>query len=134
MSTSSDVLELLDRWASAEQAGDAAALESVLAADFAGVGPAGFVLTRDQWLVRFANGLHNDAFAVQEPQVREFGDAAAVIAVLEQQTHFGGQDNSGRFRLSLLVVRDADQWRLAGVHIGLLQLPPGAGLGPGTGN
>ncbi len=129
MSSSSDVLELLDRWAAAEQANDATALESVLAADFAGVGPAGFVLTREQWLVRFGNGLHNDAFAVEEPQVREFGDAAAVIAVLAQQTRFAGQDNSGRFRLSLLVVREADQWRLAGVHIGLLQPPPVPGQG-----
>ena len=130
MSTSSDVVELLDRWAAAEQANDAAALETVLAADFAGVGPVGFVLTREQWLIRFGNGLHNDAFAVREPQVRDFGDAAAVIAVLEQQTRFGDQDSSGRFRLSLLVVREADQWRLAGVHIGMLQAPPV----PGTGN
>jgi ketosteroid isomerase-like protein len=129
MSTASDVVELLERWAAAEQAGDAAALGSVLHADFVGVGPAGFVLTREQWLVRFDNGLHNDAFAVEDPQVRDFGDAAAVVAVLAQQTRFAGQDNSGRFRLSLLVVRDDDQWRLAGLQIGLLQAPPVPGKG-----
>ena len=129
MSTASDVVELLERWAAAEQAGDAAALGSVLHADFVGVGPAGFVLTREQWLVRFDNGLHNDAFAVEDPQVRDFGDAAAVVAVLAQQTRFAGQDNSGRFRLSLLVVRDDDQWRLAGLQIGLLQAPPMPGKG-----
>lgn len=129
MSTISDVVELLERWAAAEEAGDAAALGSVLHSDFVGVGPAGFVLTREQWLVRFDNGLHNDAFAVEEPQVRDFGDAAAVVAVLAQRTRFGGQDNSGRFRLTLLVVRGDDQWRLAGLHIGLLQPPPGFGTG-----
>lgn len=124
MSTTAEVVDLLNRWAAAEQANDAAALESVLDADFVGVGPVGFVLTRDQWLVRFDNGLHNDAFAVQDPQVREFGDTAAVIAVLDQQTKFHGNDNSGQFRLSLVAVRRDDQWRLAGVHIGMLQQPP----------
>lgn len=120
---STDVLDLVQRWSTAERGNDAAALQDVLSDDFAGVGPLGFVLDRPQWLVRFENGLTNTAFEVQEPRVREFGDAAVVIAVLDQQTHFGQQDSSGRYRLTLVATRSAGSWRLAHVHIGGLHNP-----------
>lgn len=126
MNAATDVLDLVRRWAAAEERGDSDGLDAVLADDFAGVGPLGFVLDRDQWLVRFENGLHNDAFAVEEPNVREFGDAAVVVGVLAQQTSYHGQDNSGRFRLTLVLVQGAGGWALAHVHIGALQTPPGA--------
>jgi len=119
-----DVLDLVQRWAAAEQRGDADLLGGLLADDFVGVGPLGFVLTRDQWLVRFRHGLENRAFAVQEPQVHDHGSAAVVVAVQVQETSFQGRDNSGRFRVSLVAVRQVDRWLLASVHIGPLQNPP----------
>jgi ketosteroid isomerase-like protein len=118
-----DVLELVERWAAAEQGNDAAALEGLLADDFVGVGPLGFVLGRDQWLTRFGNGLQNRAFAVEDPQVRDYGGAAVLVGVLTQETSFRGRDNSGRFRLTLVAVHPADRWLLANVHIGPLQQP-----------
>lgn len=54
-----DVLDLLQRWAAAEQDNDPDLLDAVLAEDFVGVGPLGFVLTREQWLGRFRGGLEN---------------------------------------------------------------------------
>jgi hypothetical protein len=39
MTTSPDVLDLVRRWAAAEQDNDADALDGILDADFAGVGP-----------------------------------------------------------------------------------------------
>jgi ketosteroid isomerase-like protein len=126
MTATSDVLDLVTGWAEAEEANDAAALDRLLAGDFIGVGPLGFVLDRDQWLARFGNGLENRAFAVEDAQVREYGAAAAVVGVLAQETSFRGGDNSGRFRLTLLAARPGDRWQLAGVHIGPLQQPPTA--------
>jgi len=126
VNATTDILDLVRNWAAAEQDGDEAALDGLLAADFVGVGPLGFVLGRDQWLARFANGLHNDAFAVEEPAVREFGDAALVIGAIEQRNHYQGHDNSGRFRVSLAAVREPGGWKLAGAHLGPLQVPPGA--------
>jgi ketosteroid isomerase-like protein len=79
------------------------------------------VLTREQWLARFANGLENRAFAIEEPQVRGFGDAAVVLGVLAQETSWQGNDNSGRFRVTLVAVRPGEAWLLAHVHIGMLQ-------------
>jgi ketosteroid isomerase-like protein len=124
MTASEDILDLVRRWAAAEQHNDAGRLEALLADDFVGVGPAGFVLDRQQWLQRFGNGLVNSAFVVEEPQVREYGTAAVVIGALVQQTTFAGRDNSGRFRVTLVATRSADGWRLANAHIGPLQGPP----------
>ncbi len=118
-----EVLDLVRHWAAAEEHNDAGLLGGLLANDFVGVGPVGFVLTRDQWLGRFQGGLENRAFAVQDPQVHDHATAAVVVGVLAQQTSFQGRDNSGRFRVTLVAVRPADRWLLASVHIGPLQDP-----------
>jgi uncharacterized protein (TIGR02246 family) len=123
VTTSPDVLDLVRRWAAAEQHNDADALDGILDDDFAGVGPVGFVLGRKQWLERFRKGLENRAFEVEDPQVREFGTTAVVIGVQAQQTDANGRDSSGRFRITLVVVRRADRWLLANIHIGPLQFP-----------
>jgi ketosteroid isomerase-like protein len=121
MTATTEVLELVEGWAAAEQGNDAEALDGLLADDFVGVGPLGFVLSRDQWLARFGNGLENRSFAVEDAQVRDYGSAAVVVGVLAQETSFRGGDNSGRFRLTLVAVRPGDRWLLANAHIGMLQ-------------
>src|SRR5215467_565105 len=125
MTTPDGVLDLVQRWAAAEEKNDAGALEELLDGEFAGVGPFGFILTRDQWLARFANGLVNRSFTVTDLQVRDYGTAAVGIGVLVQETSWQGTDNSGRFRVTLVAVRAGEGWLLAHVHIGPLQGPPG---------
>jgi ketosteroid isomerase-like protein len=124
MTATNDILALVDRWAAAEQGNDAGQLDGLLADDFVGVGPLGFVLTRQQWLERFGNGLENRTCKVEDPHVHDHGSAAVVVGVDNQETSFRGGDNSGRFRLTLTAVRPADRWRVASVHIGPLQRPP----------
>ena len=68
----------MQRWA-AEQQNDAGPREGLLAEGFAGVGPLGFALTREQRLARFGNGLVNRSFTIEDPQVRSYGTAAVVI-------------------------------------------------------
>lgn len=121
----SDALDVVRQWTAAEAANDADRLDAVLARNFVGVGPFGFVLDRAQWMVRFRNGLENKAFAVEEPATYDHGDAVVVVGVLNQQTSWQGNDNSGRFRLSATVVRDGADWKLGSAHIGGLQQPPG---------
>jgi ketosteroid isomerase-like protein len=125
MTAADAVLDLAQRWAAAEQQNDAALLDGLLADDFVGVGPFGFVLTREQWLARFGNGLVNRSFTIEAPQVRGYGTAAVVVAVLAQETSWQGGDNSGRFRITLVTARSPERWLLAGVHIGPLQIPAG---------
>jgi ketosteroid isomerase-like protein len=125
MTASDDVLDLVQRWAAAEQQNDAGLLEGLLAEDFAGVGPLGFVLGHEQWLARFANGLVNRSFTIEDPLVRNYGTAAVVIGVLSQETSWQGRDNSGRFRVTLMTVRSPDRRLLANVHVGPLHIPAG---------
>lgn len=125
MTAPDGVLDLVQRWAAAEQQNDAGLLDGLLAEDFAGVGPMGFVLTREQWLARFANGLVNRSFAIEDPRGRGYGTAAVVVGVLAQETSWQGADNSGRFRVTLVASRSGDRWLLAHVHIGPLQMPGG---------
>jgi hypothetical protein len=140
MTAQDGVLDLVRRWAAAEAHNDAATLDGLLDGGFAGVGPFGFILTRDQWLARFTNGLVNRSFTVTDLQVRDYGTTAVGIGVLAQETSWQGSDNSGRFRVTLVAVQadggqadggqaDGGQagegWRLAHVHIGPLQAPPG---------
>jgi ketosteroid isomerase-like protein len=125
MNAQDGVLDLVRRWAAAEEQNDAGALDGLLAGDFAGVGPFGFVLTRDQWLARFTNGLVNRSFTVTDLQVRDYGSAAVGIGMLAQETSWQGNDNSGRFRVTLVAAQAGEGWQLAHVHIGPLQAPPG---------
>jgi Domain of unknown function (DUF4440) len=47
---------LLRAWSDAEARGDATALDALLAVDFRGDGPEGFVLDKDGWLDRHRRG------------------------------------------------------------------------------
>lgn len=127
---STGVLDLVDQWTAAERDNDGERIDGYLAEDFVGVGPLGFVLGRPQWLGRFQAGLANRAFTVEEPQVHDHGDVAVLVGVLDQQNTWQGQDNSGRFRISLTAVRQAGRWLLASAHIGPLQAPPVPPAGP----
>lgn len=121
---STQVAELVAKWAAGEAANDAERSGECLTEDFVGVGPVGFVLDRAQWLARFGNGLRNNAFAVEDVTVHDHGGAAFVVGVLAQQTTFGpGQDNSGKFRITIQAVDGDAGWRLASVHIGMLGGP-----------
>jgi Domain of unknown function (DUF4440) len=82
MTGTTDMLELVESWAAAEQGSDVEALDRLLAGDLVGVGPVGFVSGRDQWLARFGNGLENRGFAVEGTHMRDYGTAAVVVGTL----------------------------------------------------
>jgi hypothetical protein len=72
--------KFIEDWANAELAGGTTFLSATLADDFVGVGPLGFVLTKEQWLGRFAGGLSYESFALDEVEARLYGDAAVVTS------------------------------------------------------
>jgi ketosteroid isomerase-like protein len=116
--THEQILALGRRWADAERRGDVAALDALLADDFVAVGPRGFVLHRQQWLDRYRPGnLTNEAFSWQDIAVRDYGEVAIAVGVQAQQASFQGHDASGRYRLTQIVVRQAQRWLIAGLHL-----------------
>jgi hypothetical protein len=118
---------LAGEWAAAELRGDTAFLERTLAQDFVGIGPRGFMLTREDWLQRVKSGdLKYQRLDWDEVQVRSYGDAAVVIGRQTQQATYQDHPVEGQFRTSLVFVRPQGRWLLAG-----LQLSPIAGPLPG---
>ena len=111
-----ELAELAGDWAAAELRGDAAFLEDVLTDDFVGVGPLGFMLTKEQWMGRFAGGLSYESFAIDEVDVRLYGGAAVVTARQKQAGGFQGNDVGGDFRATLVFVERGGRWLLAGWH------------------
>jgi ketosteroid isomerase-like protein len=103
-------------WAAAEQREDADYLETALTDDFVGVGPAGFMLTKEQWLRRFAGGLSYDSFAIEEVDVRPYEGASVVTGRQKQVGSFQDNDVGGEFRATLVLVEGEGRWLLAAWH------------------
>jgi ketosteroid isomerase-like protein len=109
------VTKLVQEWAGAEVRCDAAALDRMLADDFIGIGPFGFMLTKEQWLERYRSGdLRNESITVDEVTVRGYGEMALIVGRQTQRTFYQDRDASGQFRTTLVCVRQIGDWRIAG--------------------
>lgn len=121
-----EVDALNQQWVAAELAGDTAALGRLLVDDFVGIGPLGFMLTKEQWLGRYrGGGLHYDSFALEEAQVRPYGDAAIVTGRQAQSGTVQGRDLPSGGRATLVWARQDGTWRLAGWQLSPIGEPPG---------
>jgi uncharacterized protein (TIGR02246 family) len=114
--------KLVEDWAAAELHGDTTFLGRVLADDFVGVGPRGFMLTKEQWIARHeAGNLKYESFGLDEVDVRPYGDAA--VAVCRQTAEGVYEDENGRydiheqFRATLVFVKQQGRWLLASLHL-----------------
>ena len=104
-------------WADAEQREDAAFLRDALTDDFVGIGPLGFMLSKDEWLGRYAGGLSYESFSLDEVVVRLYGEAAVATCRQSQAGKFRGNDVSGEFRATLIFAEQEGRWLLAGLHL-----------------
>jgi ketosteroid isomerase-like protein len=117
--------QVVEEWAGAELRGDASLLDRMLADDFIGIGPLGFMLTKDEWLQRQTSGdLKYNALELSEVKTRVYGDAAVVTARQTQRAEYKGQPVEGSFRITLVLVRQDGGWRLAGLQLSPIQQPP----------
>ena len=116
------VMTLGEDWAAAELRGDTSFLGETLADDFVGVGPRGFMLTKDQWLSRHeAGSLRYEAFGLDEVQVRLFGDAAITVCRQSARGVYEGEngrfDLDDQFRATLVFVKQEGRWELANLQL-----------------
>jgi hypothetical protein len=110
-------------FALAERNGDVDALTTLLHQDFLGVGPFGFLLDRNQWTSRFAQGLSYTELAVTiDMPVRVIADTAIVVATQSQSGTYSGRPIDGAFRVSL-VLTGRNDWSVMAVHMSL-RIPP----------
>jgi ketosteroid isomerase-like protein len=123
--TEQEVLHLADAWASAELRGDISFLESALAEDFIGIGPLGFMLTKQEWIARHRSGdLKYESFGLDEIKVRVYSDAAILIGRQFQEAAYRGNPIPGQFRITLVFIQQQRQWRLANLQLSAIGQPP----------
>ncbi|MGH3587869.1 MAG: nuclear transport factor 2 family protein [Pseudonocardia sp.] len=116
--TENEIRDLGTRWADAERRGDVPALEDMSTDDFTLVGPAGFVLDREQWFAGYRSGaLKIQNLSWDVTQVRDYGDTAVAIGVRTQEATYQGNPAGGRFRGTHIATRRDGRWLLAGVHL-----------------
>lgn len=117
-----DVMTLGEDWAAAELSGDTELLAEILADDFVGVGPRGFMLNREQWLSRHETGsLTYESFGLDEVQVRLYGDTAITVCRQDARAVYEGEEGrfelDDPFRATLVFVRQGGSWRLASIQL-----------------
>ncbi len=109
-----EVVRLADAWATAELRGDTAFLANLLVDDFIGIGPLGFLLTRQEWLARHQSG---------DLKYESYNDAAILIGRQAQNAAYRGNSIPGQFRITLVFVQQG-QWRLANLQLSSIGQPP----------
>ena len=121
-----EVLRLADAWATAELRGDTAFLERILTGDYTGIGPLGFMLTKQEWLVRHQAGdLKYESFSLDEVKVRVYNNDAAVLTGRQVQNGaYRGNSIQAQFRTTLVFVRLQGQWQLASLQLSTIGQPP----------
>ena len=120
-----EVMRLADTWATAELQGDVAFLERTLADDFIGVGPLGFLLSKQEWLARLQSGdMKYTAHILDEVRVRAYNEAAIVIGRLTQEATYRDNPMNVQLRTTLVFIHQHEQWQLAGLHFCNIGQPP----------
>ena len=121
-----EVLRLADAWATAELRGDTAFLERILTDDYIGIGPLGFMLTKQEWIVRHQAGdLKYESFNLDEVKVRVYNNDAAVLTGRQVQNGaYRGNSIQAQFRITLVFVRQRGQWQLASLQLSTIGQPP----------
>jgi ketosteroid isomerase-like protein len=123
--TEREVAQLADTWATAELQGDTAFLKQLLADDFVGVGPLGFLLTKQEWLARHQAGdMKYTVHTLDEVRVRAYNETAIVIGRLTQEATYRGNPINAQMRTTLVFIQHQEQWHLAGLHLCNIGQPP----------
>ena len=120
-----EVVRLADAWANAELRADTTLLERILADDYIGIGPLGFMLTKQEWLARHETGdLKYESFNLDEVKVRVYNDAAVLIGRQVQNATYRGNSIPGQFRITLVFVHQQGQWQLVSLQLSSIGQPP----------
>ncbi|GHO84067.1 nuclear transport factor 2 family protein [Dictyobacter formicarum] len=120
-----EVRRLADAWTAAELRGDTAFLEQTLTEDFIGIGPLGFLLTKQEWLERHRSSeLKYNVHTLDEVKVRGYDEAAILVGRLTQEATYRGNPVNTQMRTTLVFVCQDGQWHLAGLHFCNIGQPP----------
>jgi ketosteroid isomerase-like protein len=121
-----DINDILSTWTTAERTGDANTLDTLLADEFVGIGPVGFVLDKPMWVGRFEHGLRYEQLDLQEVAIRSHGDTTIVVAHQHAVGDAGGTPVPPETRVSFVIVTgDDNEPKVAGMQYSFIGPPLG---------
>ena len=128
-----DIDRVLERWSSAELRGDIGELDDLLAPDFIGVGPLGFLLTRADWLERHReHALTYARYEFDEVTLRRRPGCVVVVARLNADGAWQGHPVPAVLRVSLVLVPgEHGRWQVAFTQNSFMAGTPGSPPLPG---
>ena len=124
--TTTEIKDLLTRFAEAQRLCDADELSELLTDDFKLVGPLGFVVSKQEWLKQFRTGmLQIESLEWDEIDIRTHAYAHFAIAIgsLTQTATHAQKSADGRFRVTATAIGQGTRWHLAGVHYSPIAAP-----------
>jgi ketosteroid isomerase-like protein len=111
------VLKFEQDWANAYVKGDAETLERIMAEEFIFTGPDGVIQTKADDVRNLKSGaLKMTECKLEDVQVRIYGKTAIVTGVNMLKGSLDGQDISGKYRFTDVLVRKKDKWQAVSAH------------------
>lgn len=111
------VLKLTQEWLDAEDRGDRAALNRIIADDFLGTGPRGTTVSKTDVVPEEGSEGHGLAISGRDLKVRVFGDTAIVTG-----RGLPKVKDRPELRITVVFVKRADRWQMVAGH--LSAVPP----------
>jgi ketosteroid isomerase-like protein len=113
-----ELSQLTDRYVVALKGKDTAALERIWADDLIFTNPRGVVKTKAQRLADIQSGATRfDSLEWSDRQVRVYGDTAVITDLTTLKGHAGGQDVSGQYRTTQVLVRRGGRWQIVSLQM-----------------
>jgi ketosteroid isomerase-like protein len=113
-----EVTRLSDQYIAALKGKDAAALERIWADDLTFVNSGGAVQTKAQRLADIKSGANQfDTLDAAERTVRVYGDTAVMTTLSTIKGRYGGQEVSGQFRVTQVLVRRGGAWQIVAIQM-----------------
>jgi hypothetical protein len=119
MTTDSAVKEMIrdvqNEFDDAELHADTKKLQKLLAEDFQGIGPKGFVLNKEQWINRHKQFKY-EKLDTSEMNIRLYRDTAIVSNIQKNKATFNNEPVNLTVRVSQVWLNENGQWKLASIQ------------------
>ena len=113
-----ELTQLTDQYTAALKGKDAAALERLWADDLTFVTAGGAVQTKAQRLADIKSGATRfDTLEPGERTIRVYGDTGVMTSLSTIKGQYGGQEASGRFRVTQVWVRRGGAWQIVAIQM-----------------
>jgi hypothetical protein len=113
------IMEVVERNLEAMRSGDVASLERNVSDNFLGIGPSGFLLTKQEWLDGHSpSKLEYLDLRLQDKKVRTYGSGVAIFTARRiSSARIQGQVVEGDFRVTEIFVNQGGRWLLANLQL-----------------